>query len=261
MNSMNSNLLFTASTDYKPDRFVGLFLRREMRSQSLTHKGLLDLQSHLKIVLPDQLYSKIPWANWDFSANEAVNVYYRNELYFPLEAVNAIPTLDPPSFKQRYRDYLKTLPEIQAYPMPGPTQGIDEDGPPTNHFGESFENRFDRDIDLIANQFSIAFNPNQETQARYQAFVRLKDNDLFQETGAGFLIYLLPQNQLESLLGYNLELTAKDKQGVHFQYGRPTQSDLYQSMLYIQDLLNDRSVDLRLLRESSALPASTDGLK
>lgn len=250
----NSDLLFTSSPDHTPINFVGLFLNREIRAQSLSKGGLDDIKEHLKNTLPPSLYNQIPINHWDLSRIEGVNVYFRHEIYFAPEAVKAIPILSPAVLKRRYQDYLGTLTSVDATPSNRrvPVRDSEQDDPDrTKSFDEeqTFAQIYDYDLNIISKEISIAFNPKLEVSARHDAFIRLKNNDLFVETGAGFLIYLLPKDRLHDLLGYSMVLTGRGMERISFNFGKPTQSDLYRAMLYIQDLLNARNVDLRLLQD------------
>lgn len=246
----NSDLLFTSSSDFTPVNFVGLFLNREIRAQSLDQDGLNEIKNHLKNTLPPSLYKQIPVNHWDLSQHEGVNVYFRHEFYFAPEALKAIPALDAATLKRRYQDFLGTLNSIDAEPTRKRNLVRDsEQEEDTYDPNATFAELYDYDLDIISKEISIAFNPKLEVGLRHDAFIQLKNNDLFVETGPGFLIYLLPQDRLNQLLGYSLVLTGRDLERINFTYGEPTQSDLYRSMLYIQDLLNARTVDLRLLQD------------
>jgi hypothetical protein len=64
---------------------------------------------------------------------------------------------------------------------------------------------------------------------------------------SGYLISLLPKDHLENLITYNLTLSAKDVKTVNFQVGVFEDDALYESLLYIQNVITNRSYDLRLL--------------
>jgi len=259
--SINSNLLFTATPGFDPVRFVGLFMNREIRAQSLSQSGLEDIRTHLRNTLPARIFQQIPLNTWDLSKNEAVNVFFRHEIYFPPDAVKAIPFSDTAGLKRKYQDFLKSLPKVNAYPMyQGQiTASGSEEGSNTNDYYTTVTERYDQDMDFICSQISLAFDPKADVSIRYNSFLKLKNNDLFQETGAGFLIYLLPQDRLNELIGYSLTLTGQDHEKISFLFGAPTEDDLYRSMLYIQNLLNSRTVDLRLLQDGKESGTSGAG--
>jgi hypothetical protein len=247
--SVNSNLLFTATEDFDPVKFVGLYLTRELRTQSLSRSKFEELKKHVRNTLPHSLYSQLPLDSWDLSQHEAVNVYFKHEVFFPLAAVQAIPVMEPATIKSHYQDYLNSLREIESAPMRDNRPGHENDVRAMDYDSMSRNQIYDRDLNMISTQLSTVFDPKAETDARYEAFLKLKNNDLFTETGAGFLISLLPQDRLNEVLGYSLTLTGKDQKEIVFRYGEPTESDLYRAMRYIQDLINSKNVDLRLLQD------------
>ncbi len=246
---VNSNLLFTATENYNPVAFVGLFLSREIRAQSLSHVGLEKIRNHLRTTLPAHIFAQIPIDHWDLSGHEGVNVYFKHEVFLSSEALKAVPNHDPVLLKQKYQEFLSTLPTIDAVPNRAPNPFQENDMGPFKAEIKPTANLYDFDLDTIVKQISIIFEPKTDISELHEAFIKLKNNDLFVKTGAGFLIYLLPQDRLNDLIGYSMILSGKDLEKIPFNFGKPTQTNLYHSMLYIQDLLNYRTVNLRLLED------------
>lgn len=244
--NINASLLFTANPDYVPERYVALVLSREMKSKTLTKGGLKELRVNLKKVLPDSVYSQIQWKDWDYDLAERVNIYFRHQMYFPFDAFSAVPSIGSAELRKRYRDFLEKIPSPEANPMRPPAFSGNDSPPPVGL------DRYADDIAFVADQLALTFDPKQSPDHRYKSFVKLKDNALFLETGAGFLISLLPQDRLEQLISYTMELSGKGGDRLLFKYGSGAEDELYKSLLYIQSVLNNRSIDLRLMKDRGA---------
>jgi hypothetical protein len=255
--SFNTNLLFSSNTQFEPQQLVGFFLNREVRAKRMNQDEFEELKAHLKVTLPESIFSQIPLNSWDLSKGAAQRAFFHHEIFFATDSVGALLNLDPAELKKRYQDFLRTLPKVHAYPMRVDPLIPNQEG---NIYGTEpslhlpVPERYEADLDFISKKMSIAFDPKQTNQNRYDAFLGLKDNELFQETGAGFLIRLLPSDRLGDLLGYSLSMSGRKQESINYHFGKPTGNPLYYSMLYIQNLLNSQIVDLNLLRESSTVP-------
>ena len=84
---------------------------------------------------------------------------------------------------------------------------------------------------------------------RIQKLMELRSIDAFQELGAGFLISLLDSRSLSKHISITLHASAKDTQTLDFEYGDHELKELYKELQYVQGLLNNRSFDMRLLKE------------
>lgn len=245
--NVNANLLFTTNADFTPDRFVALVLSRDVKSKTISKNGINDLKLNLRKVLPEFVYNKIQWKDWDYDLLEKVNIYFRHQISFPTAALVAIPSLEEASVRVRYQKFLESIPAPSAIPSYTPPSSSE-----AGSVGAQNDlDRYAQDLDFISGKLATAFNSQLGPVDRYKSFVQLKGNELFLETGAGFLISLLPQDQLEKLINYQMELSGKGGDRVLFKYGLATEENLYKSLLYVQNVLNNRSIDLRLLKESA----------
>ena len=76
--------------------------------------------------------------------------------------------------------------------------------------------------------------------------VKLNEHGIFDKIGVGFLISLLPQEQLEELMYLKIEMTAKDIKAVDYEYGKLNYRALYNELTRVQSRISDRSYDLRV---------------
>lgn len=238
-NNVNANLLFQADENYKPERLVALVLSRERRMQSLSTLGVNRIKDGLRQVLPDRIFRQIEWKDWDYDFGERVNVSLQHQISFGLDSLGVAERLSAEEIEQRVHATLRRL-------------GVDPDEPQYLANGEVSEQnpRYKRpEIDFIVASLTKALDGKRPVPERHAAFVELKNTNLFIELGAPILFGLLPEERLEDLVHYKLILTGKSSDRIEFQFGRKDKDSLYDSLLYIQGVLNNRSIDLRTYKE------------
>jgi len=239
--SINTGVLFEADEDYEPSVFNALVMSREIKSSSLMTSEFRRIREQLQRTLPDQIYSQIPWKNWDYAFRERVNVYFRHQITFTLPALEALPAMSTGDIYLRLKAYMATIPAPSAAPS-------NEGYPLGDTTPVSLQDRYEHDLQKISANLMRVADRGRSTIERYNAFVELKDNELFREIGAGFLLRLLPQDRLAQLVHYEFELSAKGSDTIKYEFGHHAESRLYETLLYIQSILNNRSIDLRLMK-------------
>ena len=109
---------------------------------------------------------------------------------------------------------------------------------------------------LSSKLYTILKNSNGDTQDMTNKLVKLNEFGLFGKVGVGFLISLLPANQLEDLIYANITLIAHDIKPVKFEYGKTNYAPLYRELNALQSRLSNRSYDLRLSTDDQTLEDS-----
>ncbi len=242
-NRITTNMLFSSDDSWIIRDFVALTLGREMKMKNVSKGDYKDIQEHVKSVIPAEEYARIDWKKWDFSNGSHVNGYFSNEIFFHPNALRAIPTLDYPLAKVRLYNFIKTHGTPK---MPPREQG------PYGDDNRSFGlDRYDLDISYVARSLAVIFNPAETSEARYKSFKELKDFPLWQQYGGGFLLSLIPANQVQSLIAYEMTFSAKGVDTISYRFGNFDQEELYKSLMYIQRVITDRSFDLRLFTDET----------
>jgi hypothetical protein len=102
-------------------------------------------------------------------------------------------------------------------------------------------------IARTAESLSQGFTAGGDTEKRMQAVLALRSDAFYQRVGTAFWAELVQDAglDLKRVMFLSLELQADDHQGVSFTYGEPGERDLYDSVKFIQTILNDRSLDMR----------------
>ncbi|QDK39085.1 hypothetical protein [Bdellovibrio sp. NC01] len=236
-----TNMLFSSDDTWKPLDFVALTLGRELKMKNVSQRDFRKIQEHVREVIPASQYAKIDWKNWDFSKGQRVNGYFKNEIFFHPDSLRYMPSLDYQMAYSRLYNFIKERGYPRVPPHETSVYGDDQHG---------FE-RYEADISYIARSLAIVFNPGETSERRYQQFKLLKDFPLWQEYGGAFLLSLVPQDKLATLISYEMTFSAKGVETISFKFGNFAQEELYKSLMYIQQIITDRSFDLRLYTDEN----------
>lgn len=240
---ITTNMLFTSDDNWGVREFVALTLGRQIKMRNVSEKDFKEIQENVKSVIPATEYAKINWKKWDFSGNNPVNGYFSHELFFHPNALRMIPTLNYETAKTRLYNFIKTHGRPKAPPV--------DKGPYDDAQSTTGLDRYEYDIQYLANALAKVFNPAVVSETRYQVFKDIKDHPLWQQYAAGFMISLIPADQIPSLIAYEMTFSAKDVDAISFRFGNFDQEELYKSLMYIQRVITDRSFDLRLFTDKS----------
>jgi hypothetical protein len=237
----NTSLLYSANEDFKPQAFVSSILSHEAKMKSFTEKDFREIRKHVQDILPGRLYSQIDWKNWNFGRGSLPNGYFKEEIFFEPRAMASISARDRKAIENTYTNYLLRT----GNPKATPRFGIPLD--PRRYIGPHWIEVYRNDLKEIARNLATVFNPGATSQQRYDSYLVLKGIPLYRETVAGYLISLLPPNDLENLMTYKLTISAKSVNTIYQEFGTFEDRDLYESLVYIQNVVNHSSYDLRLL--------------
>ena len=241
--TISTNMLFSSDDQWGIHDFVAMTLGREIKMKNVSKHDFQQIQEHVKSVIPASEYAKIDWKHWDFSRAARVNGYFKNEIFFHPDTINALPKLDYQMAYTRLYNFIKA----SGYPKVAPHE--------TSPYGDADQevglDRWDRDIRYIASQLAVIFNTQEKAEVRYNSFKNLKDFPLWQEYAGGFLVSLIPADRRATLMSYEMTFSAKGVDTISFRFGNFQQEELYKSLMYIQRVITDRSFDLRLYTDEN----------
>ena len=112
-----------------------------------------------------------------------------------------------------------------------------------------FINKFIKDArlkELGHELYTILKNEDANSEIMLKKLVKLNDHGIFDKIGVGFLISLLPQDQLKDLIYLKIEMTAKNLKPVTYEFGRLNYAALYKELTDVQTRISNRSYDLRV---------------
>lgn len=102
---------------------------------------------------------------------------------------------------------------------------------------------------MIIPQLEIIFNSTKSTNERISALMSLRNSILFHRIGLGVLLHLMPYNQLENVISVDLMMSSSTTLPISFHFGKSPNREIYRTITYIDNLINNRSIDLRLEAE------------
>lgn len=193
-----------------------------------------------------QFFSEIDWR--DFIKTKKV-AYSRMEMVFDRRTVSLIrqKQLTESDLKIHLKYYIEGYikyvhPSLLSTSVGG-----------KNHDPKSGQDRFQKDMQFIARRLALIFGPQTTVETAVKAFSSLRKNPLFQDIGAGFILTLIPAQQVKSVVEVSLSVGAKDTPTVEVSSKSDAMTHLYRQVEQILGTINDRSFDLRLQKEIGAL--------
>lgn len=239
--AMQSNILFETDKTFEPNKFSAYNVTKRKVIRSLSKDDFKTVQKEVERVLPSEISNEIDWQNWNFSNGDLVNGYFTDEIFFKAETLGAIYTRNPNQIQTDLVSYLKkvgtppTVPSV-ANEAPQNCQGI-----------RAPIECYEQDIQVISYRLSEVLSPLLSPAEKRKALLALNENELFQQRGAGFLLYMIPAGIREDVVSYTLSFRAKGVKEIKFTYGNFEENNIYRGFLYILGVLNNRSYDLRLI--------------
>ncbi|WP_374075485.1 hypothetical protein [Bdellovibrio bacteriovorus] len=240
---MTSNLLFTADQNWNPGRFVTLTSSAEMKMKDVSGRDLEEIQRLVRETIGNGQYGKINWSSWEASPGKKVNGYFKQEVFFNPEALNTLPYMGEEALAARFKKYIELKGRPRSRPFIGGNSPVD--------YIFNWVAAFTGDIRRVANRLTIVIDAKKSVQERFDAFEDLQQIPVWKERGIGFLMSFIAEDQRPNLLRYEMVLSAKGVTPVVYSYGQFSEEKLYRSLMYIQNIIHNRSFDLRLYTDSN----------
>lgn len=226
----------------RPINLVSFLTRKKNR---LSHGKFLKIKKKLKKALPDAVFKMIPWRKWGQEPSDKyTNFGMRYDFVVAPEALTEAPQLSAEEIGRMFTDH--TFKKGLGYEdffwrHRSVRERIQRWVSPQEQFEESLE--------IFSRWMAELLNKKTPFKRRMKVLGRLKSNELFQASGLGFLMTLLP-DRMQELYHLNIYLSANESK-VEFNYGDSRLSALYKKLLTIKAALDDDGLDL--LREAQSL--------
>lgn len=238
-NINTASLLYLADDQFNPTQFVAFTSDKVRKEKELSENDFKGLQAQVALLIPRAEYNKIPWGLYDFDKNDKyVNSAYRITMFFHPEAVATLPKLSAEQFEQQFINYVKKTGGFNGHAKNQPRHS-DRDS------RRSLEN-YARDFKEVAAELVNTTNARLKGKERMLSFTNLRSIPVWEKKGLGFLISLLPSSSLDKLISFELHLSAKDAPTISHKFGKFDQEELYESLMYTQNVISNQGFDLRL---------------
>ncbi len=249
-------LLFETDAKQEITSFGELSFALEYRDKKFDRDEIRGMKDFLRKRVPSELYDRIEWGAWA-DERSRTNARVTSLLVFKPGALMLAENLAYTDLRQAMIAYVKTLPKIESEPEDSNSDGW-------NRNATKFEDKFHHDLNKIHENLVVVFNRDEPAKKRSNAFVNLRSNPLFGEIGPGFLVHVLKdeakknekgaEKGIEELLKhiyFESQWTAKNSDGLSITFGPCNNRSLYKAVMYIYSVLNNRSLDLRLIDDEN----------
>lgn len=248
-----ATILFETGQNKDIRNFGEMSFNLEYRDKKFTTSEIRDMKDFLKKRLPEEVYSQIPWGDWA-DERDRRNARVTSLLVFRPQALAYAESQSAGDLYPQLVNYLKAMPKVNANAM----KTAFSTGGDGYSASNDLETKYFEDLKLIAENLGIAFLKTKDAQTRANAFIALRRNELFQEIGPGFLVQMLLTKakqqkgqlgikDLEDDIYFETQWSAKDSDTLSFSFGSCRNRRLYKAVMYIYSVMNNRSVDLRLI--------------
>ncbi|MDG0815344.1 hypothetical protein [Bdellovibrio svalbardensis] len=239
--AQGTNVVFNATDSWAPASFVTYTGYRMVKMRSVSKRDFRHVQEEVKNTIPADQYAQIDWKNWDFSDGSFVNGYFRQQLFINPEALATLPVMSERAYKQAFIKYVTKAGEPARKGAAG--RGHDS--------FSGWEDDYDSELMTIARSFVGVVSSLNDSTALYRHFKTLQAIPLWRERGVGFILSMIPPYRANSMVSYEMTFSSKGNEAIKFKFGTFPNEDLYKSLMYIQNIINNRSFDLRLITDEN----------
>lgn len=200
----------------------------ERRDSKLSLREFEDIKELTRRALPREVFQSIPFGDWQQRNGEVrANVGFTLELIVGSDVVDSNLDISPQEMELLYSDYLKNI-QLSANQIYSRTR---QDPP---------EKRLTRSLNAVAQKLSYISQSTNSDLKRLEVFANLRRNNLFRQTGMGFLMKLTPQNS--SYVKLDLSSSTKN---LSFIRGDEDIARTYRNLQTVRLFLQTDNFDLR----------------
>ncbi|MCE3009930.1 MAG: hypothetical protein LW875_04905 [Proteobacteria bacterium] len=239
------NAVFTTNEIFEKPVPENLVMSVERKDNRFRPAELEEVKIQLARTIPQDVFRQIDFSQWQFRGRVANNVAVRYQVVMAPDAILEAPVLSQEEIKAKYISYLETV-EYKDLIRRDSLARENYDYTAETFAGQTLG----REVDQISRKLKIVFSPKEKATDRINALMDLRSNRVFRVTGTGFLTTLLPVEKRDRLMSFKLEMESTDGNRLKFQYGQATLTPIYSRLMYIQSILNNDGLDLRLEAET-----------
>lgn len=235
--------VFDADQTFENKKVAGIVIANEPRDKQFSASDFEKTKQHLAATLPPLVYKRIRFEQWQFPEKTRHAVGYRSKLVLSPEFVQSLPSLGQKQMYSLYMLYIEKLEKENIYRRP---KISDDEVKQLQDF--SFEDQ----VYQISNALSIASNSAVDPIQRLQAFISLKKNRVFTQTGIRFILELVPIEKLNGMIFFDLEMNSSDDDKLKFSFGSDSDSRSYQKVINILEIINNEGLDIIMTAQKVA---------
>ncbi|MBW7875542.1 MAG: hypothetical protein H3C47_06125 [Candidatus Cloacimonetes bacterium] len=236
----------------------------ELKDKTLFGYEVTQLREGLNRILPAN--TPVQYGDWEESSKRE-NARVKMEIFFHKEAVNHLVGMTEDQLYAKMAEYLRRLPDQRpphnsesdhTRPFPGRKWSNEKKAALKVVLDKYYDNYWFPMIKMVEKLARILAPTGVENyNKRVEELFELRKNYTYEHLGIGFLISLLPESEISKLMYMAVDWTASGIKPFQLRLGDHKNSLLYEELQMVQNILNDRGVDLSL--GDNELPPS-DGL-
>ncbi|WP_372652323.1 hypothetical protein [Halobacteriovorax sp.] len=219
----------------------------DLKDKFFRQSEQVKLKQLIKDNIPKSVYNTIDWAEFnETEAHNSARGFF--QVIFKAEAFESIRGITQNELHKRLLTFYKERELLSAGPVHGTWRrvwraitilGITER----------------RSLKKISTALYSAINDTEiGAKERVRKLLSLRENNLFEKVGVGFLVSLLPKDILEDKIFITLDLHARDTENIKLKFGDQKFSNIYNELRFAHGAINDRSWDLRMMSEEDITP-------
>lgn len=201
------------------------------RDKALTADELRMIKGAVAQALPAPIASRVNWGAFA-RETEYANARFIYKMVLNPQSLSALQAMGSGQIYGLLEKYIQTIPAPTADPGLVMRSSDEYSGRKL-----SVVEKYQDSMLNIAHYLSKVVDPKLTNEQRANAFAELRFNSLFIEMGPGFLVSLLPLNQLDQLVNFEISLTADDVAPMNFSFGTIQDRKVYEVASYIQSVL------------------------
>jgi len=200
-----------------------------------------EFKEYLQRNIPGFIYDQIPWGDWE-EEKKRFNARYFFQVIIHKVAIGNLARTTRGSLHKKMDAYMETIPLPRV---------VDSGGHKNHGPKPTWQSQHAWSIRKTVKGLDQALSMEHvySDRERIQKLIELRKHEAFQELGAGFMISLMDHRKLPKHISITLHMSAKDTQTLTFQFGEHELQELYKELQYVQGVMNNRSFDMRLMKE------------
>lgn len=223
------------STRVIPTGLSDLVIARTFKDKALRHSELVHMIHDFNYQYP--AFSKsVDWISL-MTGEKQINAYARMSFVFHRDALENLRGMSGSELYSKLREFVDNHPRKLWLPHDLSNN--------RNTDGHQMSDKFEEDVQYISIKLAEILNAT-DVMTSFDGFAELRRNNLFQAIGAGFLMSLLPDEEVRNKIHLDFTAGSDQRPAVSVSTSAPGASNLYTALNFILNTLNDRSFDLRL---------------
>lgn len=246
-NKRSVDVLLQADETYQHLSILNLVQTLERKDKRFSKSEFEEIEYSLRKALPKEIFDEIPFYQWNQIGRKPLeNFGFRFQIVMGPELILNAPQRSQRTLRELYSQYISEKGLTATDFFPARVAGRPRELTP--------EEELDKTILRISSKLSQVSDSQRSDIQRLEAFMALRDNTLFAQTGIGFLMTLVDNQNYRidinlSANGHKLDFAKGDEAMAHF----------FRKLSSVKSALEDDGLDLR--REAESLTIKVKNLR